>query len=215
LGDWPGGTIMTKTPKEPAAPENGGRGRKNVEAKLIRAACALLSKRGPRALTVREIAQHAGVNHGQVHHYFKGKKVLLTAAMRTLAREHWENTAARDRDEHDVPPPLALAQDQEYILAVIRCVVDGEMDLATLELEDGISVPRRIVNELIVDPDFDYTPAQVKAVAATFMTAELSWAVFGQYILKMIDADAAEAAEVEAAIARTSRIFLDNPDLLV
>ena len=49
MGDWPGGTIMTKTPKEPAAPENGGRGRKNVEAKLIRVACALLSKRGPRA----------------------------------------------------------------------------------------------------------------------------------------------------------------------
>ena len=207
--------MMTRTTQNTGSPDTGGRGRKNVEAKLIRAACALLSKRGPRALTVREVAQHAGVNHGQVHHYFKSKKGLLTAAMRALAREHWENTAARDRDAHDVPPPLALAQDQEYILAVIRCVVDGEMDLATLELEDGISVPRRIVEELIVDPEFDYTPAQVKAIAATFMTAELSWAVFGQYILKMIDADTTEAAEVEAAIARTSRIFLDNPDLLV
>lgn len=215
MGDRLGRTIMTEKTKNPGTPENGGRGRKNVEAKLIRATCALLSKRGPRALTVREIAQHAGVNHGQVHHYFKSKRGLLTEAMRALAREHWDNTAARDRDEHDVPPPLALAQDQEYIMAVIRCVVDGEMELATLELGDGISVPRRIVEELINDPDFDRTPAQVKAVAATFMTAELAWAVFGQYILKMVDADPAEAAEVEAAIARTSRIFLDNPDLLV
>jgi hypothetical protein len=82
-------------------------------------------------------------------------------------------------------------------------------------LEDGISVPRRIVEELIADPELDYTPAQIKAIAATFMAAELSWAVFGQYILKMIDADPAEAAEVEAVIARASRFFLDNPDLLI
>ena len=205
---------MAKATTYAGSSENGGRGRKNVEAKLIRSACALLSKRGPRALTVREIAGHAGVNHGQVHHYFKSKRGLLTAAMRKLAREHWENTASRDRDEHDVPPPLALAQDQEYILAVIRCVVDGEMELATLELEDGISVPRRIVEELIGDPEFDRTPAQIKAITATFMATELAWAVFGKYILKMVDADSAEAADVEAAIARASRLFLDKPDLL-
>lgn len=206
---------MTKAIKDAGAAEIDGRGRKNVEAKLVRSACALLSQQGPRSLTVRHIAQHAGVNHGQVHHYFKSKKGLLTAAMRELAREHWENTAARDRDEHDVPPPLALAQDQEYILAVIRCVVDGEMELATLELDDGISVPRRIVDELIVDPEFDYTPAQIKAIAAAFMATELAWAVFGKYILKMVDADSTEAKYVEAAIARASRLFLKKPDLLI
>ena len=206
---------MTENTKNRGTPETSGRGRKNVEAKLVHATCSLLAKRGPRALTVREIAQRAGVNHGHVHHYFKSKKGLLMAAMRALAQQHWKNTAARDLDQHNVPPPLALAQDQEYILAVIRCVVDGEMGLATLELKDGISVPRRIVEELIADPELDYTPAQIKAIAATFMAAELSWAVFGQYILTMIDADPAEAAEVEAAIARTSRFFLDNPDLLI
>jgi hypothetical protein len=52
------------------------------------------------------------------------------------------------------------------------------------------------------------------AIAATFMATELAWAVFGNYILKMVDADSAEAAGVGAAIARASRLFLDKPDLL-
>ena len=46
------------------------------------------------------------------------------------------------------------------------------------------------------------------------MATELAWAVFGNYILKMVNADSAEAAGVEAAIARASRLFLDKPDLL-
>ena len=44
-----------------------------------------------------------------------------------------------------IPSPLTVIQDQEYILAAARCVVDDEIELAKLGLGDGISVPHRIV----------------------------------------------------------------------
>ena len=66
------------------------RARATSEEKLINAAADLLGKVGPRAMSVRAIADRAGVNHGLVHHYFEGKEGLLRAAMTRLVHEHAE-----------------------------------------------------------------------------------------------------------------------------
>ena len=55
--------------------DNNRRGRKNVEKRLIDSASYLVGSVGPNQLTIRDIADHAGVNHAQIHHYFGGKKV--------------------------------------------------------------------------------------------------------------------------------------------
>ena len=59
--------------------DNNRRGRKNVEKRLIDSASYLVGSVGPNQLTIRDIADHAGVNHAQIHHYFGGKKGLLIA----------------------------------------------------------------------------------------------------------------------------------------
>ena len=118
------------------------RGRVNVEDKLLKAACKLLAQKGPKGVSNRDIAKHAGVNHGQIHHYFGSKRGLLEAAISKLAHEHWDHT------QRDGMSPLALGKDQTYILAVIRCAIDGDLDLATLELRENISVPRQALQKL-------------------------------------------------------------------
>lgn len=50
------------------------KGRKNVERKLIRSAAELVGSVGPNQLSIIDIADHAGVNHAQIHHYFGGKQ---------------------------------------------------------------------------------------------------------------------------------------------
>ena len=45
---------------------------------------------GPNQLTIRDIADHAGVNHAQIHHYFGSKDGLLSATYNLLAFEHVE-----------------------------------------------------------------------------------------------------------------------------
>ena len=132
---------MASTPAEPA------RGREAVEAALIDATCDLLAEFGPRATSVRDIAKRAGVNHAQVHHYFGGKRGLLMAAMRTLARDHHDGRGALQPTD-PLPPPMAAPGDQRYWIAVVRATIEGDLELAGLEVADGVSVARGALEHL-------------------------------------------------------------------
>jgi AcrR family transcriptional regulator len=57
------------------------RGPEAVVAALVEATEALCRDRPPGSVTVRQIAQDAGVNHGLVHHYFNSKTALVAATM--------------------------------------------------------------------------------------------------------------------------------------
>jgi AcrR family transcriptional regulator len=52
-----------------------------VRSSLLEAASTLFAERGPRNVSVRQIAETAGVNHGLVHYYFGSKDGLLTAVL--------------------------------------------------------------------------------------------------------------------------------------
>lgn len=168
--------TTTEKPNNPAM-----RGRINVEHKLLNAACRLLAKKGPNGVSNRDIAKHAGVNHGQIHHYFGSKRGLLEAAISKLAYDHWEHT------QLDGMTPLALGKDQTYILAVIRCAIDGELELATLELRKDISVPRQSLKKLLKNRAVNETEVEVKGRMATAMAIELAWAISESYITAMVD----------------------------
>jgi len=58
-----------------------------VRAALIAAAAELFALSGPGAVSVREIATRARVNHGLVHRHFGSKEALLTAVLGKLARD--------------------------------------------------------------------------------------------------------------------------------
>jgi len=162
------------------------RSREHVEDALITAAADLLGEIGPRAVSVRMIAERAGVNHGLVHHYFGGKADLLRAAMTRLVEEHrafaTEKSAGRA-----VPVPLALSEDQRYLRAVVRAVLDGDEELATMELSTGYSIPRAALEHLatkrqMAEPDLD-----TKAKVAMEMALEMGWAALEPFIMAVVD----------------------------
>jgi AcrR family transcriptional regulator len=67
-----------------------------VREALIAAAAELFAARGPRAVSVREVAAAAGVNHGLVHHYFGGKDELVGAVLDHLAERAAEEVATHE-----------------------------------------------------------------------------------------------------------------------
>ena len=75
------------------------RGAEAVRTSLIDAATQLFAARGPSQVSVREIAETAGVNHGLVHHYFGSKDALLRAALDALARRAAAEMAEWDGEE--------------------------------------------------------------------------------------------------------------------
>lgn len=170
-----------------------------VRRALVSAAAELLSEAGPSSISVRDIARRAGVNHGQVHHYFGGKRGLLVAAMRKLAEEHWNIINART-EGHPIPPVLALADDPDYWRAVCHVMMEGDLELARIEVDENISVPRRALHALmerydIADDDLDF-----KARFAAITALQMGWVALEDFIMLISDVDDADRENVRERI---------------
>lgn len=168
-------------------------GGSSVERALIEAAADLLAELGPNRVSVRDIADRAGVNKGQIHHYFGGKQGLIEAAFRQLAREHFEN--ARVRSDDGLPAPLTLGLDQRYLQSLIRIVIDGDLDTARLEFDEGISVPRSVMDRLTDEAGLDKPSEALRVQIASVMAMELGWAAFAPFIQMAVGTD--DETEVE------------------
>ena len=179
------------------------KGREAVEAALVAAAADVLAEEGPRNAGLRDIARRANVNHGQVHHYFGSKDALLRAAMRHLAHEHFENATAR-AGGGPIPPPLSLGEDDHYWQAIIRLVLDGELDIATTELDEDVSVPRRALRSVADTLGMDTPDVDLKGRVAASVALQLAWAALEPFVFAVIDVADDEQDAVRAHVAELS-----------
>lgn len=181
--------------------ERSPRSRVDSEQKLIDAAAELLGEVGPRAMSVRGIAERAGVNHGLVHHYFGGKDGLLKAAMTQLVEEH--AVFAREQSHGSpVPAPLALKEDQKYLRAVVRSVLDDEMELAQTELTAGVSVPRTALEHAVSKKKLEKADVETKALFSIGMALEMGWAALEPFIFASMDVVGNEEQEAVRTYVR-------------
>ena len=106
-------------------------GRDEVVAAVIDAATVLFAERGPAAVSLREIAQAAGVNLGLIHRHIGSKADLLAAVLRARP---------------GMPPGAATAEEglatmiargyapPAFTVILVRAALDG-YDLANLGVE--------------------------------------------------------------------------------
>ena len=66
------------------------RGPEAVRKSLIEAAVQLMAMRSPRQISGRELAKHAGVNYGLIHHYFGSKDAVFAEAVAVATEEMGE-----------------------------------------------------------------------------------------------------------------------------
>lgn len=72
-----------RPPRRRGAPH----GEDAVRSSLLAAATELFADQGPGQVSVRQVADAAGVNHGLVHYYFGSKDGLLAAVLDQCARD--------------------------------------------------------------------------------------------------------------------------------
>ena len=170
-------------------------GRKNVEKKLIDSAAELLGSIGPNQLSIRDIAVHAGVNHAQIHHYFGGKQGLLEATYKQLAFEHMQQLERRNIGVMDLGEEPLSELTENYFNALIRAVLDGQMDLLRVQVDSGLSMSKKTLNELTKLRGASKPSAEDKAAIALVMVMEFGFAAIKPYItevLKISDKDMKE-----------------------
>ena len=182
-----------------ADPTRRPHGKAEVMAAIRAAAADLLAERGPRDITVRDVADRAGVNHALVHRHFGTKDELIRGVIADLSAEIGASAAALGGT--DVAALLRLLREQPaYWNILARTILDAPEVLA------GHPPPAASIVLAMVsagrEPD-----EHMRATAAVAGSLVLGWIVFGQHlgsVLQLADTeifDAAVAAEVRKILA--------------
>ena len=178
---------MNKVSKLKTIKSNKTKGRQNVEKKLIESAAVLVGSIGPNQLTIRDIAEHAGVNHAQIHHYFGGKDGLLTATYKLLAFEHIEQLQRRNVSvDNLIREPLGDITNN-YFKAIIRAVLDNRMDLVRVQVDSNLSMSKKTLDQLVKLKNEKKPTAEMKAAIAIVMVVEFGLSSMKPYIMEVLD----------------------------
>ena len=171
------------------------KGRTNVEKALINSASELVGSIGPNQLSIRDIAEHAGVNHAQIHHYFGGKQGLLEATYKQLAFEHVEQLKRRNIGPGNLSTePLSEITDN-YFKALIRAVLDGQMDLVRVQVNSNLSMSKKVLTQLSDLKGVKKPTAEMKAAVALVMVVEFGLAAMKPYIQEVLDISNTEMSD--------------------
>ena len=201
---------MNKVSKLKTIKSNKTKGRQNVEKKLIESAAVLVGSIGPNQLTIRDVADHAGVNHAQIHHYFGGKDGLLIATYKLLAFEHVEQLQRRNvSPDNMIKEPLSEITNN-YFRAVIRAVLDNRMDLVRVQVDSDLSMSKKTLNQLVKLKNKKKPTAEMKAAIALIMVVEFGFASMKLYIMEVLDINEQEMKKFMDLFFKARQLGLDE-----
>lgn len=155
-------------------------------AALVEATIDLIVEQG-LSVSVRQIAERAGVNHGLVHAYFGSKDGLLRAAIDAVVHR-----ASADADAIGFPPPdLASRRGGELAKAVARIRLDADASMFSSHpvADQWRSALRCAQPELSGD--------EIDAMVASASALGLGWALFADHLADTLGLDAAQRAAVD------------------
>lgn len=181
----------------PAAPRRE-RGRAASERALVNAAIDLIAEHGPNSVTVRTIAQRAGVNHGLVHHYFGSKAGLIRAVLVAMAERFREEF---ERDSTGVP--MLIRNPELAALAAkvsARMMLDGVLTASEL----GFPAVQEVRKSLAAR--FGLEGEELQLLTAQAIAITTAWMLFEPQLLRSVGLDPDDAekwrAQLPLAIAR-------------
>ncbi len=179
------------------------RSRAETERRLIHVALDLIQRNGVLAgLNLREVADGAGVNRGNIYHYFGSRRELLRAAIARRFEAIAEHVTADRRGRSFVERRLRAFRSSATIYdSHLRAllVVDGDDTVDPMpRYEEMLSALRQDV----IDGDIDRAH-DLEALQVALSSLLRGYRIFREAYSKRIDADASDLDERVSEIART------------
>jgi len=167
------------------------RGPDAVRRALIDSAKTLMSMRSPRQVSGRELAQHAGVNYGLIHHYFGTKDNVFAEAVSeataTMA-ERWDNGGML---------PVNTTDD-----------ATSYRTFAKLEIDDADNPIRDLINRIVAgqaeSTGRSRDDEELLAHVAITTALQFGWGAFEADILSALEEFGAEQESLRARVAELS-----------
>lgn len=193
------GRYASGVPKPPDAPRRvRPSGRAAVMDAVLDAATELIAERGPRAVTVRSIAERAGVNHALVHRYFGSKDDLIravivreVASFRTLAIADGEPAAVFVRLLR------ALSEREVYVRFLARAILDG---YRSGDLRPDLGLFTGVMSLVGAQLPGEADNQQVRLSVAALGSMALGWRIFGSFLSAGLGLDTMTPEQLDAAI---------------
>jgi len=191
-------------PIQSSVGEDSPRGRTEVRQGLMSAAYSLLAERPPSQVTAKEIASLAGVNHGQVHHYFKSKEQLIAHTLRFGSAPLLE---AMEDGTSPVPVPIRTTTRHPMwrTLAHIAATEDW-----VHEAYGRAPVVLRLVEVVAERTGQPTTCTSVHAQVAAVHALELGWAIYRDIIEYSLAALGGDIDAIRSRIAAISCRLVDD-----
>lgn len=180
---------------------------------LLDAARKLYAEKGPAAVSVRAVAESAGVNHGLVHRHFGSKEALHRAVLDDLASELFRNTEKQLEANADLPTVLAtafnaVAHQEQYWRVLARALLDGH---APRDIQTSFPVLGHLEQAVIEAQKRDQLDSSVdaKTLVAAAAGLGLGWLLFEPYLLAATEHPASTRRDARARLVDTLRRLLE------
>jgi len=164
----------SETERPISKPSRQRRSRAETEQKLIDVALKIIREKGVLAgLNLREVASGAGVNRGNIYHYFGSRQDLLRAAINRQFDAIFESFMRNQKPARFVQRRVAnflqgskSKTNDSHLRALL--VMDGDKDVDPIPMyERGLSQLRQDVIDGEVNRDHDLEALQVALSAFT------------------------------------------------
>jgi AcrR family transcriptional regulator len=174
------------------------RGREGAIEAILDAARALFAERGPNAVSLRDVARRAGLNHGLIHHYIGTREDLLRLVF-SSSSEH-----ARREVEGAAGPVDALRAMRHT--AGDRDDYSRLLAWALLEGRDPVEFHGRspALDAIVRASGEDSRELRLALAAAVVQT--LGWKLFGDYAIAAAGLD----GEDRDAVRRETEQMIDR-----
>jgi AcrR family transcriptional regulator len=163
-------------------------GRDGAVEALVEAARALFAERGPNAVSLRDIARRAGVNHGLIHHYIGSRDDLLALVFRESTNE-----ARREAEgAHDATEALRAlraigASNNEYTRLLAWALLEGYDPTQFHGRSSALDAIVRVSGD---------DSRELRVALAMAMVQTLGWKLFGDYARSAAGLDGEDPDEV-------------------
>ncbi len=188
------------------------RGRAEVKQALLEAAAELLSASGPSAISIRDIAAAARVNHGLVHRHFGSKEALVREVMEMLGAEVASLPTSPTSKADGLPLSMLLRVGQSrYLRVLVRALLDGT-EITDLQerfpiVDALLETARQAKKEGKLRPDTDPRMAVALAMALGF-----GWLLFEPFIIAAVGLKKSPMALRRELASTMLGLFRSTPD---
>lgn len=156
------------------------RGRESVKEAILGATAELLLKHSPSEISVRAIADRAGVKHPLIYRHFGSKNALILAVHMREVREAAPAIAEIENIEGNLGKFFATLEGNRWRqVSLARAMIDG---VDPRLLQDRFPVMERLVKllgkRLNAEPGSD----EPKLIAAALGAAAIGWMIFQPFL---------------------------------